>query len=117
MGMGVLRNRGTRMTERDAEREWGGQQANLVFFRLAWGLHGAISISVPGWGMEPLDQLALTLVPLMPPPLLTSRQLHPISWEATRSFRSWGESQVIESWHLSILDLLVMKFMIYYLFL
>lgn len=64
--MGVLRNRGTRMTERDAEREWGGQQANLGFFRLARGLHGAISISVPGWGMKPLDQLALTLCPSCP---------------------------------------------------
>lgn len=75
--LGVLRNRGTRMTERDAEREWGGQQANLGFFRLARGLHSAISVSVPGWGREPLDQLALTLGPLMPPPLLTSGQLHP----------------------------------------
>lgn len=53
--------------EGDAEREYGGQQATLRFFRLAWGLQGAISFSAPGWGMEPLDQLALTPVPLMPP--------------------------------------------------
>lgn len=55
------------MAEGDAGREYGGQQATLWFFRLAWRLQGAISFPVPGWGMGPLDHLALTPVPFTPP--------------------------------------------------
>lgn len=89
------------MTENDIEWEWRRQPANLRFFRLAWGLQRAIPIPVPRWGKEPLGQPALTLMLLMPLPLLTFRQPNPIPGEATSSSNSWGESQTIDSWPLT----------------
>lgn len=40
------------MPEGNAERGWGGQQANLTFFKMAWGLCRAIPIPGQGWGTE-----------------------------------------------------------------
>lgn len=54
LGEGALGVRGTEalMTENDVEWEWRRQSANLRFFRLAWGLQGAMPIPVPGWNLE-----------------------------------------------------------------